>query len=68
MQLRKAESLRMLDQHHSRIGDIDPHFDYRRRDQHVDLSVTERAHDLLAFVSRHPAVDQRDNSTRKWAS
>ena len=60
MQLRETEALGMLDEHHRRVGDVDPDLDHRRGDEDVDLAVAEAAHDRVALVGGNAAVQQRD--------
>ena len=59
VQLRDPELLGVLDQHHGRVGDIDPHLDHGRRDEHVGPPRRERRHRLLLLARAHPAVQQR---------
>jgi hypothetical protein len=44
MELREAEALGTLDQHHRGVGDIDPHLDHGRRHQHLRPPGGERLH------------------------
>ena len=60
VQLGQPEPLGVLDQHHRRVGDVDPDFDHRRRDEHLDLVVAEGAHDRVALVPFHFSVHQPD--------
>ena len=58
VQLRQAETLRMLDHHHGRVGDVDANFDNRRRDQHIHLSAHEGRHGCRLLVRLHAPVQQ----------
>ncbi len=65
MQLGKAESLRILDEHDGRVRHVDPHFDYGGGDQEIDLAAHEAAHDLLLLGRPKTAVDQADLELRE---
>src|SRR2546425_12647030 len=41
VQLRQAETLRVLDHHHGGIGNVHPHFDDGRRNKDTDLTLFE---------------------------
>ena len=58
VQLGDPEALGVLDQHHGRVGHVDPDLDHRRRDEHVGLARRERRHRLLLLARAHPAVQQ----------
>ena len=67
MQLRDAEALGVLDQHHGRVGDVDPDLDHRRGDQHVGLARGKASHRLLLLARPHAAVQQDEIESRKLA-
>src|SRR5476649_2631012 len=50
MQLRQAEALGVLDNHHARVRHIHPDLDDRRRYQNVQLAGQERLHDAILRV------------------
>ena len=56
MKLRQAEALRVLDDHHRRVGNIHADFDDRGRDEDVDVAATERLHRRLTLFGRDAAV------------
>ena len=64
MELRQTEALRMLDDHDGRVGHVDPDLDYRRSNEHRNLTVTKCSHGRLALLGFHPAVHQTD---LEWA-
>ena len=60
MELREAESLRVLDQHHRRVRHVHADLDHRRRHEHV-VSPRANAPITRSFSSCFmPAVQQRD--------
>ena len=65
MELRQAEALRVLDNHHARIRHVDADFDDRRRDEDVQLARRERFHHAILAVAFHAAVQQADAVRRK---
>jgi hypothetical protein len=50
VELREAETLRALDQHHGRIRHVDANLDDRRGDKHVRLARGERGHCRRLFA------------------
>ena len=65
VQLGDPVALGVLDQHHRRVGHVDPDLDHRRRDQHVGLPGGEAGHHVellrggqLAVHEQHPEVPQ----------
>ena len=60
VQLREAEALGVLHQHHGRVRHVDADLDHRRRDEHVRLARAERVHAASFSVGPHPAVEQGD--------
>ena len=58
VELGQAEALGVLDQHHRRVGHVDPDLDHRRRNQQVELAGLERPHDPFLRVEPEPPVDQ----------
>jgi len=64
VELREAESLRVLHHHHRRVRDVHAHLDHRRRHQDVDLARRERAHGPVLAVPLHPPVDETDPKPR----
>ena len=65
VQLREPEALGVLDEHHRRIGHVDPDLDDRGRHEDLDLVVAERAHRALARLGGHAAVHQADAELRE---
>ena len=65
MQLREAHALGVLDDHQRRIGNVDSHFDDRRRHQQLDLAVFEAAHGEFLGWRRHAAVNQSNAQVRQ---
>ncbi len=60
VELREAEPVGLLDDHDRRVRDVDADLDHRRRDEHVELALLERAHHLAALGRLEPAVQQPD--------
>ena len=60
MELGEPVALRSLDQHHGRVGDVDPHLDHARRHQHVGPPGGEPLHRGLLVAGRHLPVQQAD--------
>jgi len=58
MHLCEPETFRMFDHHNARIWHIDADFDYRRRDQHIDLATLEAGHCDFLVVGAHASVEQ----------
>ena len=58
MQLRDPEALRVLHQHHRRIGHIHAHLNHCRRYQYIHLTGRKLAHRLLLLLGAHLAVQQ----------
>src|SRR4029077_19540269 len=67
VKLRETESLGVLDEHHRRVRHVDSHFDHRRRNEDVDLSIAKLAHDRVALRGVDTSVNQRDASMREGA-
>ena len=65
MQLRQAEPLGVLDQHHRRVGHVDADLDHRRRNEDLHLVVAERAHDHIALLGLHAPVDEPHTELRE---
>ena len=59
VELRQAEALGVLDEHHARVRHVDPDLDDRRRDEHVHLPRREGGHRRVAHVGALLAVDER---------
>ena len=57
--MREAELVGVVDHDRVDVGDVDPVFDDRRRDQHVDLTIDEPRHDRLQFGLVHLTVADR---------
>ena len=64
VQLRQAEALGVLDEHHAGVRDVDPDLDHRGGHQHVQLPGGERLHGRVALVGALLAVDQPDPQLR----
>ena len=60
VKLRDPIAVSVFDQHHGRIGDVDPHLDHRGRDQHVGRPRGKGSHRSLLGRGRHLAVQQDD--------
>ena len=60
MQLREAELVRALDEHHRRVRHIDAHFDHGRGEQHHHAAFAEIIHHPLLLVRGKAAVHQPD--------
>ena len=60
VELREAEAVGLLHDHDRRVRDVDADLDHRRRDEHVQLALLERAHHLAALRGLEPAVQQPD--------
>src|SRR5690606_41119822 len=60
MELREAESLRMLDEHDRGVGDVDPDLDHGRGHEDVQLARHERAHRGVLLLPRHLPVHEPD--------
>ena len=58
MQLRKAEGLRVQDEHHRRVWDVNPNFNHRRRNQDFNETVSEKLHDLVLLRDGHATMEQ----------
>src|SRR5439155_1035233 len=58
VQLREAEALGVLDEHHAGVRHVDADFDHGRGDEEVDLARLEAAHDPVFVFRREPAVEQ----------
>jgi hypothetical protein len=59
VELREAEALRALDQHHRRIRHVDADLDHGGGDEHVRLARHEGAHRPGLLLGGHLAVQQR---------
>src|SRR5689334_616116 len=58
MQLRKAEALRMLDDHHRRLRHVDSHLNDGRRDQELRFSRCKARHHRIFVGAFHTAVEE----------
>ena len=58
MQLGQTKTLRVFNQHHAGIGDIDTDLEHSRADQRIRFAAPETFHDLLLFNGRDSAVKQ----------
>ena len=58
MELSQSETLRILDEHHRRVCNIDPHLDHRRANQCFGFSAAKTFHDLLLLRRRDAAMQQ----------
>ncbi|CGF49028.1 Uncharacterised protein [Streptococcus pneumoniae] len=56
MKLTETEAIGIHDNHDSRIGNVDPNLNNRRRNQNIRLSLLEILHDLVFFVTLHPTM------------
>src|SRR5690606_13399321 len=68
VELRKSESLRVLDQHHRGIRHIDPYLDNRRSDKHIHRTIAEAAHYRVLLCRRQPPVQQGDPVTLQYTT
>ena len=60
VELREAEAVGLLDDHHRRVRDVDADLDHRRRDEHVELARLEARHQLAALGRLEAAVQAAD--------
>ncbi len=60
VQLREAEAVGVLHDHHGGVRHVDTDLDDRRRDQHLHGAGAERGHRLLLLLGLHLAVQQPD--------
>src|SRR5690606_4085846 len=67
MKLGEAKSLRMLDGHDGRIGNVDADLDDSRRDEHAQLAFGEGGHGRILHPARHGAVQQTDSAAEHLA-
>ena len=56
MELTKPETISIHDNHNRRIGNIDPNFYNRCRNQNVSFSLFELLHNLVFFITLHLTV------------
>src|SRR4051794_15481482 len=68
MKLREPHSLGMLDHHQRRVRHVHAHFDYGRRNEQIDLTTPERAHDRGLLVALQTSMDEPDLELRKIAA
>ena len=64
VELREAEAVGLLDDHHRRVRDVHADLDHRRRDEHVDLARLELRHQLAALVRPQAAVQAARRGSR----
>ena len=65
VELGEPEPFRVLDDHDAGVRHVDPDFDNRRRDEHVQLTRDERVHHPLLRVGLHASVQETDAVFRK---
>ena len=65
VQLRQAESLRVLNDHDGGVRDVDANLNHGRRNENIQQAVAKAAHHVISLVRRHPAVQQCHASRRK---
>ena len=65
VQLREAEAIGVLDDHHRRVRHVDADLDHGRRDEHVDLAAPERVHHRFLLARRQLAVQQPEPQPRE---
>ena len=65
MQLAQTETIRIFDDHHRRVRDVDPDLDHGRGHQHVELTASDGGHDRLLRRGVHPSVHQPDSKLRE---
>ena len=65
VELREPEPIRALDDHHRRLGHVDPDLDDRRADEHVQVAVAEARHLGVAVGGLQPAVHEPDPQRRE---
>ena len=58
VQLRKAKTLGVFDDHQAGVGYIDTDFNDRCCDQHINLASGKSGHHRLLFVRLHAAMDE----------
>lgn len=58
MQLGKSESVGVLDNHHSCIGDVDTDFDDGCGDEYMDISVLKLSHYVFFFSRFHFSIEE----------
>ena len=65
VELGKAETLRVFDDHQAGIGDVHADFDHRGGDQQMQITLFERLHHRLFFGGLHASVNQTDVQLRQ---
>ena len=60
VQLRQPEPLRVLDDHHAGVGNVDTDLDHRRCHQNIKVSGEELPHYTFFFSCRELPVDETD--------
>src|SRR5499433_1196058 len=65
MQLREAEALGMLDEHHGGVGHVDADLNDRGGDEEVEGTILELAHHALLLGEAEPPVQESHSSLRK---
>src|SRR6476620_12601852 len=68
MKLREPHSLGMLDHHQRGIRHVHSYFDYSRRNEQIDLTAPECAHDCGLLVALQTSMDEPDLELRKIAA
>ena len=65
VELRQAEPLGAIYEHHRGIRYVDTYFDHRSGDQHVQLPVFEPGHHVLFLHQAHATMQQSDGAVRE---
>src|SRR4030042_1104983 len=66
VELRQSESLRTLDDHNRRVGNIHADFDYGSGNQNIILFILEIFHYFFFVFRFHPAVKKTNLEFRKY--
>jgi hypothetical protein len=65
VELRKAQTLRVFDNHQAGVGHVHADFNHRGGDQQMQLALFERLHHRLLFGRLHAPVNQADIQLRQ---
>ena len=63
MELREPEPVGLLDDHHGRVRNVDPHLDHRRRDEDVQLAGLEPLHQVTPLGRTQAPMEAADAQT-----
>ncbi len=65
MQLRQTVVLRVENDHHAGVGYVYADFDYRRRNENVELAAHKARHDVFFLATRKTSVQQTETERGK---